>query len=126
VTRQHELLSGLGQYRVDAGLIFGQPATPGRVGLPLALSLRLAYVPRAGLMVFKDVRDLLPDGIATWASAVQPTMSPKVIPCISRAISAQDEADGLPAVRFSGVVNPERRTILRQPLPRSRPGRRTA
>ena len=32
----------LGQYRVDAGLIFCQAATPGRVGLPLALSLRLA------------------------------------------------------------------------------------
>ena len=46
VMRQHELLSGLGQYRVDAGLIFGQSATPGRVCLPLALSLRLAYVPR--------------------------------------------------------------------------------
>ena len=27
-------------------------------------------------------------------------MTPKIIPCISRAISAQDEADGLPAVRF--------------------------
>ncbi len=40
--RQHELLLGLGQYRVDAGLIFCQAGTPGRVGLPLALSLRLA------------------------------------------------------------------------------------
>ena len=40
--RQHELLFGLGQHRVDAGLIFCQAATPGRVGLPLALSLRLA------------------------------------------------------------------------------------
>jgi hypothetical protein len=34
-------------------------------------------------------------------------MSPKIIPRISRAISAQDEADGLQAVRFSGVANPQ-------------------
>jgi len=40
--RQHELLLGLGQYRVDAGLIFCQAGTLGRVGLPLPLSLRLA------------------------------------------------------------------------------------
>ena len=36
------LLPGLGQYRVDAGLIFCQAGTPGRVGLGLALGLRLA------------------------------------------------------------------------------------
>jgi hypothetical protein len=39
---QHELLLGLGQYCVDAGLIFCQAGTLGRVGLPLALSLHLA------------------------------------------------------------------------------------
>lgn len=39
---QHELLLGLSQYCFDAGLIFCQAGTPGRVGLPLALSLRLA------------------------------------------------------------------------------------
>jgi hypothetical protein len=42
---QHELLLGLGQYRVDAGLIFCQAGTLGRVGLPLALSLRVALDP---------------------------------------------------------------------------------
>ena len=42
--RQRELLLGLSQYRADAGLIFFQAGTPGRVGLPLALSLRLAQV----------------------------------------------------------------------------------
>ena len=71
VTRQHELLSGLGQYRVDAGLIFGQPATPGRIGLPLALSLRLAHVPRAGLMVFKSIRDSRLVTAATCVVGVQ-------------------------------------------------------
>jgi hypothetical protein len=43
--RQHELLFGLGQYRVDAGLIFCQAGTPGQVGLPLALSLRVVLGP---------------------------------------------------------------------------------
>jgi len=33
-------------------------------------------------------------------------MLPKIIPCISRAISAQDEAGGLPSA--SGVANPEK------------------
>ena len=40
--RQHELLFGLSQHCVYAGLIFCQAGTPGQVGLPLALSLRLA------------------------------------------------------------------------------------
>ena len=40
--RQHELLFGLGQYGVDADLIFCQPGTLGRVGLRLAAGLRLA------------------------------------------------------------------------------------
>jgi len=35
------LLFGLGQYFVDAGLIFCQAGTPGQVGLPLASSLRV-------------------------------------------------------------------------------------
>jgi hypothetical protein len=35
-TSQHELLLGLGQYRVDASLIFCQAGTLGRVGLRLA------------------------------------------------------------------------------------------
>jgi len=43
--RQHELLFGLGQYCVDAGLIFCQAGTLGRVGQPLVLSLRLASGP---------------------------------------------------------------------------------
>jgi DNA-binding CsgD family transcriptional regulator len=43
--RQHELLPGLGQYRVDAGLIFCQEGTLGRVGLPFALSLCVALGP---------------------------------------------------------------------------------
>jgi hypothetical protein len=85
VTRQHELLSGLGQYRVDAGLIFGQPATPGRVGLPLALSLRLAHVPRAGLMVFKSMRGSLSITAPTSAFSIPTRCLPKVIPHISRA-----------------------------------------
>ena len=53
--RQHELLFGLGQYRVHAGLIFGQAPTPGRVVSSRA-EPGLAHVPRAGLMVFKTVR----------------------------------------------------------------------
>jgi hypothetical protein len=40
--RQHELLRGLGQYCVDSGLISCQAGTPSRIGLPLALSPRLA------------------------------------------------------------------------------------
>ena len=43
--RQHELLLGLGQYCVDAGLIFCQAGTLGRVGQPLVLTLRLASGP---------------------------------------------------------------------------------
>jgi hypothetical protein len=39
------LLFGLGQYCVDAGLIFCQAGTPGRVGLPLAMGLRIALDP---------------------------------------------------------------------------------
>lgn len=39
------LLSSLGQYFVDAGLIFGQAGTNGWVGLPLAPGLRLTLVP---------------------------------------------------------------------------------
>ena len=53
-------------------------------------------------------------------------MTPKIIPCISRAILAQDEADGLPAVRLQAWQIQRKRTIRRQSLPRSRPGRRTA
>jgi hypothetical protein len=41
-----------------------------------------------------------PAALLPGLSAVLPTMSPKIIPCISRAISAQDEADGLPTVAF--------------------------
>jgi len=40
--QQHELLFGLGQYGVDADLIFCQAGTLGRVGLRLAPGLRLA------------------------------------------------------------------------------------
>jgi hypothetical protein len=96
-TRQHELLSGLGQYRVDAGLIFGQPATPGRVGLPLALSLRLAHVPRAGLMVFKSTGDSLPGNVATWifsgrarrGARDHPVYVPRAVRCPVRWMAAE-------------------------------------
>src|SRR5690242_18120323 len=47
--RQHGLLFGLGQGRVDAGLIFCQAGAPGRVGLPLASSLRVALTPLPAL-----------------------------------------------------------------------------
>ena len=53
-------------------------------------------------------------------------MSPKIIPRISRAISAQHEADGLPAARFQARQIQGERTIRPQFLPRPRPGRRTA
>ena len=63
-----------------------------------------------------------PAALLPGLSAVLPTMSPKIIPCISRAISAQDEADGLPAVRFQAWQIQRKRTIQRQFLPRYRPG----
>ena len=48
-----------------------------------------------------------PAALRPGLSAVLPAMSPKIIPCISRAISAQDEANGLhPSA--SGVANPEK------------------
>jgi hypothetical protein len=49
-----------------------------------------------------------PAALLPGLSAAIPTMTPKITPCISRAIPAQDETDGLPAVRFSGVENPEK------------------
>lgn len=60
------LLLGLGQYRVDAGLIFRQAGTPGGVGLRLAPGLRLAsgVFPVAGhgsLVVGVGVPHCLPD-----------------------------------------------------------------
>ena len=42
---ERPLLFGLGQYFVNAGLIFRQAATPGRVGPPLAMGLRIALDP---------------------------------------------------------------------------------
>lgn len=50
--------------------------------------------------VFRSVRDSLSAPAPPGPSGCLSVTSPGIIPCISRAISAQDEADGLPAVRF--------------------------
>jgi hypothetical protein len=44
-SQRRALPFGLGQYSVDAGLIFCQAGTRGRVGLPLAMGLRIALDP---------------------------------------------------------------------------------
>jgi hypothetical protein len=43
--RQHELLFGPGQGRIDAGLIFCQAGAPSRVGQPFTSSLRVTLGP---------------------------------------------------------------------------------
>src|SRR5689334_2223464 len=64
--RRYELPSGLGQYRVDAVLVFCQAGTPGRVGLALAPGLRvppgpLSAASQHGLIVGVSVPGCLPD-----------------------------------------------------------------
>jgi energy-coupling factor transporter ATP-binding protein EcfA2 len=50
--------------------------------------------------VFGSVRDSRSAPAPAGPSGCLSVTSPGIISCISRAISAQDEADGLPAVRF--------------------------
>ena len=72
---------------VSAGCTSGSEASEGcsSVWLPAWLPARAA--PRPLPAVFKSVRNSCPAALLPGLSAAVPTMSPKIIPCISRAIS---------------------------------------